>query len=150
MFGASCEGLLASASLLIQLRYLVRARRVTAAHLSSAVFAYLLIGVVWTFLYLLVWIGADDSFDGIPARAEFLVGDGSVGVGRLELRGQVTEQLSYFSFVTLTTLGYGDVSPVGHVARSLATLEALIGQVYLTVLVAHLVSLNIARRTTEA
>jgi hypothetical protein len=50
----------------------------------------------------------------------------------------------YFSFVTLTTLGYGDVVPTSPVTRTLASLEAITGQLYLTVLVARLVGLHIA------
>ncbi|MEO8129274.1 MAG: potassium channel family protein, partial [Bryobacteraceae bacterium] len=46
----------------------------------------------------------------------------------------------YFSLVTLTTLGYGDITPVTHFARSLATLEALIGQLYPAIIIARLVS----------
>jgi hypothetical protein len=49
-------------------------------------------------------------------------------------------QFSYFSFVTLTTLGYGDITPLSRPARNLAALEAVFGQLYLAVLVARLVS----------
>ena len=52
-------------------------------------------------------------------------------------------EMVYYSFVTLTTLGYGDIVPVSPSARALATLEALTGQLYLTVLVARLVGLHI-------
>ncbi|WP_236067038.1 potassium channel family protein [Paraburkholderia haematera] len=50
----------------------------------------------------------------------------------------------YFSFVTLTTVGYDDVTPVAHIARSLAILEALIGQLYPAIVLARLVSLHVA------
>ena len=53
----------------------------------------------------------------------------------------------HFSFVTLTTLGYGDITPVSHLARTLAWLEAAFGQIYLVVLVARLVSLHLMNRT---
>jgi voltage-gated potassium channel Kch len=49
----------------------------------------------------------------------------------------------YFSYTTLTTLGYGDIVPVSQIARTLATLEAITGQLYLAVLVARLVGLHI-------
>lgn len=52
--------------------------------------------------------------------------------------------LVYFSFVTLTTLGYGDISPASFGARTLVTLEALVGQLYLVILIARLVSLEVA------
>ena len=62
-------------------------------------------------------------------------------------------EMVYYSFVTLTTLGYGDIVPVSPSARALATLEALTGQLYLTVLVARLVGLHIThasrRRSAE-
>jgi len=50
----------------------------------------------------------------------------------------------YYSFVTLTTLGYGDIVPRSEVARGLAIMEALVGQLYLAVMVARLVSLYVA------
>ena len=55
----------------------------------------------------------------------------------------------YFSFVTLTTLGYGDITPVNAIARALAYLEAAIGQVYLTVLIASLVGMHISKTERE-
>jgi hypothetical protein len=58
-------------------------------------------------------------------------------------KGEPTAVL-YFSFATLTTLGYGDIVPVSAIARTLATLEAITGQLYLAVLVARLVGLHIA------
>jgi hypothetical protein len=53
---------------------------------------------------------------------------------------------SYFSFVTMTTLGYGDISPVSPAAKSMAITQAITGQVYLAVLVARLVGINIAQQ----
>ena len=53
---------------------------------------------------------------------------------------------TYFSFVTMTTLGYGDVTPISEHARTLAWLEALIGQLYLAVMVAGLVAVHISER----
>ena len=54
--------------------------------------------------------------------------------------------LTYYSFVTLTTMGYGDIMPVHPLARALAVLEALTGQLYLTILLARLVSLELRSR----
>jgi hypothetical protein len=50
----------------------------------------------------------------------------------------------YFSFVTITTLGYGDIAPVSLLARSLTIVQALVGQVYIAIVIARLVSLQIA------
>ena len=58
----------------------------------------------------------------------------------------VFSEMYYFSFVTLTTLGYGDVLPISRVARSFATLEAVIGQLYLAVVIASLVGIQINQR----
>jgi len=58
-----------------------------------------------------------------------------------------TMQFEYFSFVTITTLGYGDIIPLSNKASALALLEALIGQVYLVVLVAWLVGMHVSRRS---
>ena len=59
-------------------------------------------------------------------------------------------QLRYFSFMTLTTVGYGDIVPRSPAARTLAGLEAVTGQIYLTVLVARLVGLHIAHAQTSS
>ncbi len=53
-------------------------------------------------------------------------------------------ELFYFSYTTLTTLGYGDIRPISAIARSFAISEAIIGQLYLTILVARLVGLHIS------
>jgi voltage-gated potassium channel Kch len=51
----------------------------------------------------------------------------------------------YYSFVTITTLGYGDITPITGVARAFSMLEAIVGQIYLVVLVARLVGVNITQ-----
>jgi hypothetical protein len=57
--------------------------------------------------------------------------------------------MRYFSFITLTTVGYGDIVPHSPAARTLAALEAITGQIYLTVLVARLVGLHIVHAHTS-
>lgn len=101
----------------------LRARSVNTGILVGSVCIYLLFGVSFAFLYGLIetaW----------PAAFSQVVGQDNLLGGYL-----------YFSMVTLTTLGYGDISPLNPVARSFATFQALIGQLYLTILVARLVSL---------
>lgn len=99
---------------------------VTPALISAAVTTYLLAGVIWTI-----------GFHAIETirPGSFLMSGNTTAVNAGEL--------SYFSFVTLTTLGYGDVSPATPIARSLATSEAVFGQVFLVVLLGRLVSLQI-------
>ena len=86
---------------------------------------YLLLGMTWAFFYLFINIAIPDSFDGLTST---------------EIGDQVID-LIYFSFVTLTTLGYGDLTPVRPLARTVAYLEAIVGQFYVAVLVAWLVAM---------
>lgn len=111
-------GLLAAAA---ALRFAMRATQVDAEHLYAALSAYLLAGVYFGLLY---WV----LEQMIPAT--FAV------TGRFSQTSAI-----YFSFVTLATLGYGDIAPRGEVARGLAIVEGVGGQLFLAVLVARLVSL---------
>lgn len=81
--------------------------------------------------YLLVALGFSYAFQSVPA------------FGAAEFFGQIepTTSFMYFSLVTVTTLGYGDLVPVGEFGRFLATAEAVIGQIFLVTVVARIVSL---------
>ena len=98
--------------------------------LVGAACIYLLSGSLWGILYFLLNVISPGSFAGI--------------VG--ETWSEQLNEFTYHSFVTLTTLGYGDITPVAPVARTLNYLEAVLGQMYLTVLVAALVGIHIATR----
>ncbi len=100
---------------------------VTPALISAAITVYLLSGVLWTIGFHALETIQPGSFVSSGSSTPMSAGE-----------------LSYFSFVTLTTLGYGDISATTPVARSLATLEAVFGQVFLVVLLGRLVSLHIA------
>jgi hypothetical protein len=108
---------------LVVLGQTFRSGPITFHRIQGAVAAYVLLGVIWAVAYSLVWLRHPGAFSG-PVRF-----DGGA-------RGFL-----YFSFVTLTTVGYGDVLPVHPIARSLAMLEAVTGPLYLTILLARLVSL---------
>jgi hypothetical protein len=108
---------------LVVLGQTFRSGAITVHRIQGAVAAYVLLGVIWAVGYLLVELRHPGAFSG-PIR----VHDGARG-------------FLYFSFVTLTTVGYGDVLPVHPIARSLAMLEAVTGPLYLTILLARLVSL---------
>jgi hypothetical protein len=101
---------------------------VTFDRILGAIALYILIGVLWAQAYQLVSIRVPGAYAGIAHDGG--APDRSIWV--------------YFSFVTLTTLGYGDITPVAHSARSLAILEALIGQLYPAIVLARLVSLRVA------
>ena len=116
----------------LMLRYLFTARTVEATTLLLAVNCYLVIGVVWAILYSLAEILQPGSF--------VLAGDPATPIWR---------HLYYFSFVTLTTLGYGDIQPVSPLARSLAMFEAVGGVLFTGLLVARLVGMYGAQRNQE-
>ncbi len=101
---------------------------VTWHRIQGAVAVYLLFGLAWAQTYECVEALSPGAFE-LPR--------GGVGAGGW------FSPLLYFSFITLTTLGYGDVLPVHPVARSLAMFEALMGQLYPAILIAKLVSLQV-------
>jgi len=108
---------------------------VTAARVMGAVAVYLLFGMAWSFLYGLLDLLLHDAFN---LSAALDIGDPD----RLE-------SFTYFSFVTLTTLGYGDITPVHQVARLFVIIQALFGQLYPATLLARLVSLEITSRQSN-
>jgi hypothetical protein len=102
--------------------YLRSSRIVTQAHLYTAVNIYLLLGLLWATLYL-----ALDAFD-----------PGSIQVGSHPAERETN--LLYFSLVTLSTIGYGDIVPLSGESRILAALEGVTGVLYIAITVALLVS----------
>ncbi|WP_397453612.1 potassium channel family protein [Pseudomonas sp. NA-150] len=106
---------------------------VTLDRISGAVALYVLMGTVWAEAYQLVILNHPGAFSG-STLAE-TTSDRSIWI--------------YFSFVTLTTVGYGDIVPVAPAARSLANLEALIGQLYPAIVLARLVSLQVPRASSD-
>jgi len=103
-------------------------RRAVAARILGAVVLYLLIGLIWGFAVETFYPGAF----AVPA-------DGEKGIVRW----------IYFSFVTLTTVGYGDITPLARGARSLAIFEALIGQLYPAIILGKLLSLPTSERSSS-
>ena len=112
------------------LRQVVFGTEMNVNRLVGAICVFLLLGLIWSLAYALVELIAPGSFKGF-----------SSGRGPGE-----DSSWQYFSFVTLTTLGYGDITPVSATARSLAFLQAVAGQFYVAVLVAGLVSAYISDR----
>ena len=106
--------------------------RVDGALIIGSICLYLLLGLMWGFIYIAIDQLYPDSFN-----YDFL--------HIIEVYDPMPE-LMYFSMVTLTTLGYGDITPLSSPARAMATMQAVTGQIYLTVLVARLVGMHIAQK----
>lgn len=120
-------GLLAA----VTLARTLRPGEITMHRLEGAIAAYALVGLMFAQAYRLVANEPAGAFlmSGAPADYDAIV-----------------PKLVYFSFVTLTTLGYGDITPVHPYARSLVMLESLFGVLYPVILVARLVSLDVMER----
>jgi len=99
----------------------------------GAVCIYLLMGLVWTFCYLFIAELIPDAFIGLQQEPWY---DNFADV-------------AYYSYVTLTTLGYGDISPVAPVARFLVYMEAVVGVFYMAILVASLIGARMSDRDSD-
>jgi hypothetical protein len=105
--------------------------KVTYHRVIGAVLLYLNIGLIFVALYFFVALGIPKAFTGLRPVQDNL---------------PVAGDLIYFSFVTLTSTGYGDIVPVHPFARGLANVEAIIGQLYPATLLARLVTLEMESR----
>ncbi|PYK64457.1 MAG: ion transporter [Verrucomicrobia bacterium] len=109
------------------LRFVLRAPSVDVEVLCASISAYLMLGLIWTMAYWLVeqLTPGAFAFNTTTGTKETMEGFNAF----------------YFSFITLSTVGYGDITPVSKVARMLAAMEAMTGLFYVAVLIARLVSL---------
>lgn len=110
---------------------------VTGHRIRGAILIYLLLGALWALLYQVVALSIPQAFRLPEGMAG---GDPDV----------LQRMLTYFSFITLTTTGYGDITPVHPVARTLAMLEALVGQLYPAITLARLVSLAVMHQKEKS
>ena len=109
-------------------------QEITANRVVGAVTLYLLFGVLWAIIYAVIERASPGSFTGVTEPLA---------------QGWSTDWL-YFSFVTMTTLGYGDITPISATARTFAYLQAVFGQFYIAILVAGLVSAYITKYLTSS
>ena len=116
------------------LLYIMRSEKVTANTLAGAASAYLLLGISWGFLYTLIEYLTPGSFV-IPEALT------STTVQNVIAADWDWAIFHYFSFSTLTTLGYGDITPVSSRAQSLALIEAVSGVLFTALLVSRLVGM---------
>ena len=108
----------------------LREGETTSHRIMGAVAAYLLLGIIWSLAYHLVALRIPEAF----------VFQGPFAPGSRE---SLQSQLFYFSFVTLTTLGYGDIVAIHPIARMLVILEGVLGMLFPVILIARLVSLHV-------
>ena len=102
--------------------------------IMGSICVYILVGICWSIFYFFESVIHPGAFNGI---------DVEIGKSRFT-------DLLYYSYVTLSTLGYGDITPVTPIARTLAFLEALFGQFYIAILVASFVGLQISVRRSKS
>jgi ion channel len=112
-------------------RAVFAAGRVSYHRVIGAVLLYLDVGIIFVALFSFVALLVPNAFNGLPPLQDNL---------------GVASNLIYFSFATLTTVGYGDIVPLHPVARGLANVEAIIGQLYPATLLARFVTLEIESR----
>ena len=122
------SGLLLVAFVVVNLlSFVLHAPSVNTEVLCASISAYLMLGLIWTMAYWLV--------DQLTPGGAFSF---NTNAGKQSMNGF---NAFYFSFITLSTVGYGDITPLSRIARWLAALEAMTGLLYVTVLIARLVSL---------
>jgi hypothetical protein len=118
------------------IRHLFRVKDVTFDTISAAICAYLLLALAWAFIFALLELQDPGSFS-----AGLFVKHATSGSALL----MTMNNAIYYSFVCLTTTGYGDIAPLSALTRMLSILESVTGQLYLAILIARLVSLQVAQ-----
>jgi voltage-gated potassium channel len=112
------------------LRYIFRRQDIDPDTIAGSIVVFLLMAVAWSFIY---------------REIEF-VDPGSFSFNNRPMP-LAPEDFRYFSLITITTVGYGDIAPAGPIARAFAMLEAVIGQMYLVILVSWLVGMYVSQRS---
>ena len=112
------------------LGFMFKSEEVTKEVIYAAILLYLLAALMWAFAYTFIELLDPASFNISyrPGRGNLLV-------------------FQYYSFVTITTLGYGDITPGTEVAKTFSALEAVVGQLYLVIVVAWLVGMRVAKKS---
>lgn len=111
------------ASIFVAFKSVFFSAHITLNHLVGASCIYLLLGIIWAILYSNLYYISPGSFTGLSDIATKLH----------------FPEFMYYSYVTLTTLGFGDITPISPVAKTLSFMQAIVGQLYLTIMVAGLV-----------
>lgn len=118
------------ASIWIASKHLLLSGTIDLNKIIGAICIYLLLGLNWSVFYLFINLANPDSFHGLTTTAI----------------GTQFSEFMYYSFVTITTVGYGDITPAKPIARTVTYLEAIVGQFYVAVLVAWLVGMYLSHK----
>ena len=110
------------------LAFIIKSEMVTREVIYAAMVFYLLVAQLWALVYTFLDLIDPASFNLPQGQSDFLL-------------------FEYYSFVTLTTLGYGDITPLTKVAKTFSVLEAVVGQLYLVVVVAWFVGMHVSRKS---
>ena len=111
-------------------QYILTNRRVTLEVIFAAMCLYMMLAILWAAIYTNLELYYSDAF----TFSGQLAGDAGIE------RDNIFSHMIYFSFITLSTLGYGDVLPVHKVSQNWAAVEAMIGQFFIAIVIARLVS----------
>ena len=128
LVGDCCAILFFAFTISIFLSSLFREDEVTLDVIYSAIVVYLLMALMWTFIF--------DVIEYLQPGSFLVTASPSQG-SRIHF--------IYYSFVTITTVGYGDILPVSLTARAFSIMEMVVGQIYLVVLISRLVGINVAQ-----
>ena len=110
--------------------FMLKSEEVNLEIIYAAILLYLLAALMWAFVYTVIELVDPASFNiDLSRPQDYLL------------------EFQYFSFVTITTLGYGDITPVTEVAKAITALEAVVGQLYLVVAVAWLVGMYVSKKS---
>jgi hypothetical protein len=112
--------------------FIHKSEEVSLEVIYAAILLYLLAALMWAFLYTFLELVDPASFNIDLSQPDVILA-----------------VFKYYSFVTITTLGYGDITPVTEVAKSFAVLEAVAGQLYLVVAVAWLVGMHVSKKASK-
>ncbi|MBC8340898.1 MAG: two pore domain potassium channel family protein [Proteobacteria bacterium] len=115
-------------------------RQIGIDQIFGSVNVYLLLGVLFARLHLAVAIQSPDAY---------MMGDISLAAAVSQAGQELEDVLYYFSFTTMTTLGYGDIWPVSQAARMLSMGEAVVGQLFIAILIARIVGVHAAQSADD-
>lgn len=122
-----------------EVRSVLKQREVTGETIAMSISVYLLFGLTWGVLYILIFLLQPNAFS--LGNASTAVSGGPAGLQSL------FPVFIYFSLTTISTIGFGDITPLTLQARYAAVAEGITGQFYLAILVARLVGLHMSRST---